>query len=109
MDVDHFVPWSRVPNDGLQNLVLADRRCNGSKRDHWANLPLLQSWASRPHDVLVELSEDVGWPLRHTESRRIARGLYARLPDGTHLWQQPGVFSVLDRSRLSEALSMLDD
>lgn len=109
VDVDHFVPWSRVPNDGLQNLVLADRRCNGSKRDHWADLPLLQAWAGRPHDVLAQLSEDVGWPLRHDESRRIARGLYARLPDGTHLWQQPGVFSVLDRTRLPDILSELDD
>jgi len=109
VDVDHFVPWSRVPNDGLQNLVLADRRCNSSKRDHWADLPLLTTWAGRPQVVLQQVADDVGWPLRQLESRRIARGLYARLPEGTHLWQQSGVFSVLDRTRLVEALAALED
>jgi hypothetical protein len=109
IDVDHFVPWSRVPEDGLQNLVLADRRCNNSKRDHYADVPLLEAWAARPADVLRQVADDVGWPLRQIESRRIARGLYARLPEGTHLWQQPGVFAVLDRTRLVEALSVLDD
>lgn len=109
IDVDHFVPWSRVPNDGLQNLVLADRRCNNSKRDHWADLRLLQIWATRPAGVLAQVADDVGWPLRQLESRRIARGLYARLPPGTHLWQQPGVFAVLDRSRLADALAALED
>jgi transcriptional regulator with XRE-family HTH domain len=109
VDVDHFVPWSRVPNDGLQNLVLADRRCNNSKRDHWADLPLLTTWAARPQDVLRQVADDAGWPLRQVESRRIARGLYARLPEGTHLWQQPGVFAVLDRSRLVEGLAVLED
>jgi hypothetical protein len=109
VDVDHFVPWSRVPNDGLQNLVLADRRCNNSKRDHWADLPLLTTWAARPQDVLRQVADDAGWPLRQVESRRIARGLYARLPEGTHLWQQPGVFAVLDRVRLVEVLAVLED
>lgn len=109
VDVDHFVPWARAPNDGLQNLVLADRRCNNSKRDHWADPSLLNTWASRPQDVLRQVADEADWPLRQVESRRIARGLYARLPEGTHMWQQPGVFAVLDRSRLSEALIALED
>lgn len=109
VDVDHFVPWSRVPEDGLHNLVLADRRCNNSKRDHYADVPLLETWAARPADVLRQVADDANWPLRQAESRRIARGLYARLPEGTHLWQQPGVFAVLDRNRLLEALTVLDD
>jgi hypothetical protein len=89
--------------------VLADRRCNNSKRDHYADVPLLQTWATRPADVLRQVADDAGWPLRQVESRRIARGLYARMPEGTHLWQQPGVFAVLDRTRLVEALTVLDD
>jgi hypothetical protein len=32
-EVDHFIPWSRYPDDGLDNLVVAHRRCNNSKRD----------------------------------------------------------------------------
>lgn len=109
VDVDHFVPWSRAPNDGLQNFVLADRRCNNSKRDHWADLSLLAIWAGRPQDVLQQVADETGWPLRQVESRRMARGLYARLPEGTHLWQRPGVFSVLDRAQLVDALAVLED
>jgi hypothetical protein len=29
--VDHFVPWSRYPDDTLDNVVVADNRCNGFK------------------------------------------------------------------------------
>jgi hypothetical protein len=107
-EVDHFVPWSRVPNDGLGNLVLTDRRCNNTKRDSYADLPLVERWAARPHDVLRQVADDAGWPLRGEESRRIARGLYAHLPSGTSLWQSPGVFTVLDRSRLPEVLARLE-
>jgi 5-methylcytosine-specific restriction endonuclease McrA len=109
VEVDHFVPWSRVPNDGLANLVLTDRRCNGSKRDAYADLPLLERWAARPQDVLRQVADDAGWPLRGPESRRIARGLYAHLPAGTPLWQRPGVFTVLDRARLPSALAHLEE
>ena len=107
IEIDHFVPWSRVPNDALANLVLADSRCNNSKRDHYADLPLVARWATRPYDVLRDVATETGWPLRLTESAGIARGLYAQLPDGTHLWQQPGVFTLLDRSRLSDVLPLL--
>jgi HNH endonuclease len=109
IEVDQFIPWSRVPNDGLQNLVLTDRRCNNSKRDHFVDLPLHKRWAARPSDVLAGVADGLGWPLRRTESRRIARGFSARLPDGTHLWQQPGTLSVLDRSQLAGALSSWED
>jgi hypothetical protein len=32
-EVDHFIPWARYPDDGIENLVLADAGCNGAKRD----------------------------------------------------------------------------
>ena len=35
-DVDHFIPWSRYPDDTLDNLVAAHPRCNNSKRDFLA-------------------------------------------------------------------------
>jgi hypothetical protein len=31
--VDHFIPWSRYPNDAIENLVVAHERCNGRKSD----------------------------------------------------------------------------
>ena len=107
VDVDHFVPWSKVPNDALENLVLADRRCNGSKSDHFAALPLLQRWALRPASTLEDIARDAAWPLQHADSRRLARGLYARLPEGAPLWEAPGVFTVVERARLRAALDLL--
>lgn len=43
-DVDHFVPWSRYPNDLANNFVLAHPKCNSEKRDHLAALAHLQHW-----------------------------------------------------------------
>ncbi len=107
VEVDHFVPWSRLPNDALANLVLADRRCNGAKRDHYADLPLLRRWADRPPAVLEQVADAARWPLQLERSRQVARGLYAHLPAGTPMWQEPGVFRVLDRAELAEALLVL--
>jgi 5-methylcytosine-specific restriction endonuclease McrA len=46
-EVDHFIPWSRYPADLVHNLVLADRRCNGKKRDRIAHTDHLYRWADR--------------------------------------------------------------
>ncbi len=108
VEVDHFVPWSRLPNDALGNLVLADSRCNNAKRDHYSDLPLLRRWSERPADVLVQVANAARWPLQLDRSRQIARGLYAHLPSGTPLWQQPGVFAVLDRGQLADVLLELE-
>lgn len=108
VEVDHFVPWSRLPNDALGNLVLADARCNSTKRDHFADLPLLRLWAERPADVLEQVAAESRWPLQLARSRQVARGLYAHLPAGTPLWEGPGVFRVLDRAELVDALRALE-
>ena len=31
MDVDHFMPWVRYPNNAVENLVLAHNHCNRSR------------------------------------------------------------------------------
>ena len=41
--VDHFLAWSRWPNDAIENLVLADR-CNGAKSDHLVVQAHLDRW-----------------------------------------------------------------
>lgn len=107
VDVDHFVPWSRIPNDGLANLVLADRRCNNQKRDNYASLGLVVKWAERPVQALSEIADDANWPLRLSESLGIARSLYGHLPGGTRLWASPGAFELLDRQSLSDVLPTL--
>ena len=108
IDVDHFVPWSKVPNDGLENLVLADRRCNGSKSDHFAGVRLLERWTARSHETLRDLAQHLDWPLQKADSRRLARGLYARLPEGAPLWEAPGVFTVMDRGELRAVLDLME-
>ena len=108
VEVDHFVPWSRLPNDALGNLVLADARCNNGKRDHYADLPLLRRWAARPASVLEQVADQARWPLQLGRSKQVARGLYAHLPSGTPLWQEPGVFTILDRDQLADVLLELE-
>jgi 5-methylcytosine-specific restriction endonuclease McrA len=108
VEVDHFVPWSRIPNDALGNLVLADRGCNNGKRDHLAALPHLERWAARSVGVLTEVADDTGWPLQLTESARVARGVYAHLPPGTHLWSSRRTFDVLDPAQLRAVLPLLE-
>src|SRR5690606_30022220 len=52
-EVDHFVPWSRYPEDGLANLVLAHDRCNQAKRDFLPATQHVVRWAERlaSHDL----------------------------------------------------------
>ena len=45
-EVDHFIPWARYPDNGIENLVVADQRCNGSKRDFLAGVEYVKKWRS---------------------------------------------------------------
>lgn len=107
-DVDHFIPWSRVPNDTLANLVVAHRRCNNAKRDHFAALDHLESFAQRHRPDLAEVARSLDWPLHSAEARRTAVSLYAHLPVGSQLWLSPGVFEVLDPTRRRRTLKLLE-
>ena len=46
-DVDHFVPWSRYPDDTLDNFVVADKSCNGLKSSSLAAADHLTRWTRR--------------------------------------------------------------
>ncbi len=46
-EVDHFVPWAKYPIDLAHNLVLADRKCNGNKRDRLPHFLHLARWSER--------------------------------------------------------------
>ena len=87
---------------------MADQGCNNGKRDHYADLDLPVRWAQRPVDVLTQMADDASWPLQLARSMQVARGLYAHLPTGTALWQEPGVYAVLDRTRLLDVLPLLE-
>jgi hypothetical protein len=45
--VDHFLPWSRHPDNTLDNLVAAHPACNNAKSASLASLPHLENWLAR--------------------------------------------------------------
>jgi hypothetical protein len=54
--VDHFLAWSRWPNDAIENLVLADR-CNLDKSDHLVTADHLTRWRDRLNDRSTDLRQ----------------------------------------------------
>lgn len=86
-EVDHFVPWSRYPEDGLANLVLAHDRCNQAKRDFLPATQHVVRWAERLEtgDLLV-LQDQLQWHAAVEDMRGVARGIYLRLPHDAVLW-----------------------
>lgn len=86
--VDHFTPWSRWPNDAIENLVLADR-CNNYKSDYLAALPHVDHWATRltlhGHDI-ASIAASCDWESEPVRSLSYTRSSYAHLPLGTPLW-----------------------
>jgi hypothetical protein len=86
--VDHFLAWSRWPNDALENLVLADR-CNGDKSDHLAVSRHVERWANRIRQYgasLAEIAASTRWPSDRERSVALVRSTYLHLAAGTPLW-----------------------
>lgn len=104
VEVDHFIPWARHPNDAIENLVAAHTRCNASKSDHLAAVPHVSRWVARDNDaanVLSQISTDLVWRSDPGVSLGVARGIYLRLPDDTRLWRRSKDFEVADLAGLA--------
>jgi len=90
-EVDHFIPRVRCGIDSIENLVLADRPCNGDKSDLLAAPSLVSTWARRNADSSVTLSmiaEMSSIDSDLTGTLAVARSIYGHLPQGgTPLWQ----------------------
>lgn len=100
-DVDHFLPWSRWPDDRLDNLVVAHRRCNNAKRDALAAVDHLAAWWRRANDGppdrhLEQVASATGWPRRTNRTLAAARGIYLHQPAGTVVWSGVERFEPLD-------------
>ena len=107
-DVDHFVPWSRYRDDGLDNLVPAHGKCNNSKRDFLASADHVERWAerTRTRDAdLTALARTCSWPRDRDRSTAVARAVYRGLPAGTRLWRYPDNFDPVDHPRIRRALA----
>jgi hypothetical protein len=106
--VDHFIPWARVPNDGLANLVLAHSDCNGSKSDHIAAVEHLEHWLERNQNQkqISELSiiaDESNWDLRKDESESIAKTMYCRLLPNVELWRAKGDFILYESRKIEDS------
>jgi len=93
--------WSRYPDDGLDNLVLADRGCNGAKRDFLASARHVRRWRERMESPAVpEVAAAERWP-RHPETTLgVARAVYLRLPAGSPLWDLARSFVPSEKEEL---------
>lgn len=85
--VDHVLPWSRVPIDGLTNLVLACQRCNGDKSDLLPIPAHVQRALARGRQTLDDLASSINWPSQFGRVEAAARGIYATTPEGSPMWQ----------------------
>ncbi|MDI9599152.1 MAG: HNH endonuclease domain-containing protein [Acidobacteriota bacterium] len=111
VDVDHFVPWARRPDDGLENLVAAHPGCNNSKRDFLAATPHLEGWlrrfdrSSRTGAVLREAGAQLGWDSHPQRTLSIARGIYLRVPRDARLWLARDRFEPADPGAIAALLA----
>jgi 5-methylcytosine-specific restriction endonuclease McrA len=109
--VDHFVPWSRYPDDSLDNLVVADVACNGFKGSSLAAADHVARWARRfvagspEHQQFGDLARLTAWEREPDKSASVARGIYLRLPADARLWLRRREFVDPDGARLAAALA----
>lgn len=88
-EVDHFIPWSRFPDNGIDNLVVTDEACNGAKRDFLAASLHLSRWAERNSSErgrLEAIAEGLAWESDPGRTLGVVRGVYLRLAEGAPLW-----------------------
>ena len=108
--IDHFIPWARHPDNGIENLVFTDQRCNNDKRAFLASAEHVEGWAARFGDPsligqLTEIAEDRAWERHPDRTLSVARSIYLRLPDTARLWVAPRTFVPVDGLRLQLALA----
>jgi 5-methylcytosine-specific restriction endonuclease McrA len=96
--VDHVLPWSRLGIDGLANLVLACRRCNGQKLQALPAISLVDAALARDRSTLEGIADSLAWPTQYDRVVAAARGLYLGQPSGTPTWVNPGKSERLDIS-----------
>lgn len=94
--VDHVLPLSVVPINGLANLVLACQPCNSSKSDYLPALghveralgiPSLELEPRRDRAMLEHLGATLGWDAQYERVFDAARGTYKLATARTRLWR----------------------
>jgi hypothetical protein len=108
--VDHFVPWSRYPNDAIENLVIAHERCNARKREHLAASHHISRWRGRLDDHasvdrLQCIAREANWESAADRTLAVARAIYFNLPADMPLWLAVDAFAHGDVPRARELLA----
>ncbi len=90
-EVDHFLPWSRYPDDRLDNLVVAHTSLQLPQEGlpHQRGPPA--RWIRRlsDHDLaLAQIADATTWPRHTTRTLGVVRSTYLMLPDGVALWHE---------------------
>jgi hypothetical protein len=104
--VDHFLPWSRHPDNTIDNLVAGHPACNNAKSASLAGLDHLGRWLARfrPGDpectAIAGAANAAGWPRRSDRVLSTARTTYLWLPDGTRLWLQGTTYESLETPKM---------
>ena len=105
-ELDHFIPWSRYPDNGIDNLVVADKKCNGYKRDFLASEEHVERWrtrffpGSKEATLLNTIADPIGWERHPHRTWSAARVIYLRLPNDYKLWHLQREFVSADVDRL---------
>jgi hypothetical protein len=108
VEVDHFIPWARHPDDGVHNLVIAHPRCNRAKRDFLAATDHVERWVTRlgQHGAdLDQLANEERWASRLERTHSVARSIYLRLREDARLWLVDRSFVTPDLPRLRDVLA----
>ncbi len=108
LQIDHFVPWSRHPENAIENLVPAHEQCNGDKGDFLAARVHARRWRERMErrgSDLRLIAERAGF--EHAPSRvlSIARSIYLRLPARALLWVHRDNFEAVGDESFSALLA----
>lgn len=109
-EVDHFIPWSRYPDDALDNFVVADRRCNGQKSSSLAAADHLRRWSDRfaagsnTDAEFQKLATETRWNRQPVRTLSVARAIYPRLPSDARLWLRGNEFVPPDHGIITDTL-----
>jgi 5-methylcytosine-specific restriction endonuclease McrA len=109
--IDHFVPWTRHIDNGVENLVFAHAKCNADKGAYLAAEQHVERWMTRMTQPataagLANLASEKKWDSHPDKTQAVARSIYLALPDDYPLWSLERQFSTIQRPRLLQALAI---
>lgn len=108
VDVDHFLPWSRHPDNSLDSLVAAHPACNNAKSASLAACEHLNAWVLRTCESLLgRFVSELEWPRHIERTIGAVRATYLLVPAGARLWVADRRFVPGEPPELRRALAGL--